>query len=331
MTDNPVKVYFLGSGAISIPILDGLLRSEEVKVVGVGSQCKVQKDASKPIRTMTTPLIKHCAEIGLEVDKLATVNNEAYHQRFKDSGAEILVVASFGQILKPALLALPQFGCLNVHASLLPKYRGAAPVIAAVLNGDAVTGVTFMEMEAGLDTGGCYEMLELEIGKEETASELEMRLGNLAGQNIGRVIWDVVRNGKKPTPQSSEGVSYVGKVKKEDGFVKWDCTAERIVNMLSAYASWPCVFAKIPARNGKIKVIKITKAKSIELNCRGSHPGDILAFGKEGILVACREGALRIEELIPIGGKGLMTASDYLRGSPIPPDCPRMCDFASGD
>ena len=139
---------------------------------------------------------------------------------------------------------------------------------------------------------------------------------------------EVIRTVMKGLPLN---VIYWCKVKKEDGFVKWDCAAERIVNMLSAYASWPCVFAKIPARNGKIKVIKITKAKSIELNCRGSQPGDILAFGKEGILVACREGALRIEELIPIGGKGLMTASDYLRGSPIPPDCPRMCDFASGD
>ncbi|MBO4511712.1 MAG: methionyl-tRNA formyltransferase [Victivallales bacterium] len=331
MTDNPVKVYFLGSGAISIPVLDGLLRSEEVKLVGVGSQCKIQKDASKPIRTMTTPLIKHCDEIGLEVDKLATVNNEAYHQRFKDSGAEILVVASFGQILKPALLALPQFGCLNVHASLLPKYRGAAPVIAAVLNGDPVTGVTFMEMEAGLDTGGSYEMLELEIEKDETAADLEMRLGELAGQNIGRVIWDIARNGKKPTPQPTEGVSYVGKVKKEDGIVNWDCNAERIVNMIAAYAGWPCVCARIPARNGKSRAIKITKAKCIELNCRGSQPGDILAFGKDGILVACREGALRIEELTPTGGKGCMPACDYLRGSPIPPDCPRMCDFASGD
>ena len=331
MKDNPVKVYFLGSGAISVPVLDGLLRAEEVKVVGVGSQLKSQTDANKPIRTMGTALIRHCDEIGLEIDKVQTVNDAAFHQRFKDSGAEILVVASFGQILKKALLALPQFGCLNVHASLLPKYRGASPVIAALLNGDAVTGVTFMEMEAGLDTGGWYEMLELEICKGETAEELELRLGKLAGQHIGRVIWDVVRNGKKPTPQSTEGISYVGKVKKEDGFVKWDCKAERIVNMLAAYASWPCVFAKIPARNGKIKVIKITKAKCIELNCRGSQPGDILAFGKEGILVACRESSLRIEELIPIGGKGHMTASDYLRGSPIPPECPRMCDFVLGD
>ena len=331
MKDNPVKVYFLGSGAISVPVLDGLLRAEEVQVVGVGSQQKSQTDANKPIRTMGTALIRHCDEIGLEIDKVQTVNDAAFHQRFKDSGAEILVVASFGQILKKALLALPQFGCLNVHASLLPKYRGASPVIAALLNGDAVTGVTFMEMEAGLDTGGWYEMLELEICKGETAEELELRLGKLAGQHIGRVIWDVVRNGKKPTPQSTEGISYVGKVKKEDGFVKWDCKAERIVNMLAAYASWPCVFAKIPARNGKIKVIKITKAKCIELNCRGSQPGDILAFGNEGILVACRESALRIEELIPIGGKGHMTASDYLRGSPIPPECPRMCDFVLGD
>jgi methionyl-tRNA formyltransferase len=330
MPDNAVKVYFLGSGAISVPVLDGLLRSDEVEVLGIGSQCKIQKDSSKPIRTMTTPLIRHCEEKGIEVDKLATVNNDAFHQRFRETGAEILVVASFGQILKPALLALPKFGCLNVHASLLPKYRGASPVIAAVLNGDAVTGVTFMEMEAGLDTGGWYEMLELEIGKDETAANLEMRLGELAGRHIGRVIWDIVRNGKKPTPQSEDGISYVGKVKKEDGIVDWNCNADRIVNMIAAYATWPSVCARIPTRNGGTRAIKITKAKSIELNCRGSQPGDILAYGKEGILVACKEGALRIETLTPNGSKD-MPACDYLRGSPIPPERSRMCDFILGD
>lgn len=330
MQNNPVKVYFLGSGAISAPVLDGLLRSDEVEVVGIGSQCKVQKDATKPIRTMTTPLIKHCEDIGIQVDKLPTVNSASFHQHFTDTGAELLVVASFGQILKPALLALPRFGCLNVHASLLPKYRGASPVIAAVLNGDAVTGISFMEMEAGLDTGGWYEMLELEICKNETAAELEMRLGELAGQNIGRVIWDIARNGKKPTPQSEEGISYVGKVKKEDGIVNWDCSADKIANMVAAYTPWPSVCAKIPTRNGGNRAIKITAAKSIELNCRGSQPGDILAYGRDGILVACKQGALRIERLTPNGSKE-MPACDYLRGSPIPPERSKMCDFISGD
>ena len=330
MPGNPVKVYFLGSGAISTPVLDGLLRSDEVELVGIGSQCKVQKDMNKPIRTMTTPLIKHCEEKGISIDKLATVNNESFHQRFIDTGAEILVVASFGQILKPALLALPKFGCLNVHASLLPKYRGASPVIAAVLNGDAVTGISFMEMEAGLDTGGWYEMLELEIRKNENAADLELRLGELAGQNIGRVIWDIARNGKKPTPQSDKGISYVGKVKKEDGIVNWDCNAESIANMVAAYTPWPSVCARIPTRNGGTRAIKITEAESIELNCRGSQPGDILAFGRDGIIVACREGALRIERLTPNGSKD-MPACDYLRGSPIPPERSKMCDFILGD
>ena len=329
MSEEPVKIYYLGSGQISVPVLSGLLAAKEVQVVGIGSQAKTNKPG-EPARTKTTPLIKHCEENGIQLDRIPSVNKPEFHQRLISSGAEMLVVASFGQILKPALLDIPRFGCLNVHASLLPKYRGAAPVIAAVLNGDKVTGVTFMQMEAGLDTGGSYGMFQLEVQEGEKAEALEMRLGELAGQHIGQVIWDIARNGLKPVPQQEEGVTYVSKVKKEDGIVNWDCEAFHIVNMLAAYSHWPCVRARIPIKNGKSKVIKIVQARSVELNCRGTHPGDILAFGRPGILVACNGSALLIERLIPEGSRE-MSAKEYLCGSPIPPERSRMCDFILGD
>ncbi len=330
MSERRIKTYYLGSGSISVPVLCGLLRSDLVEVVGIGSQRKALKSARGPVRTMTTPLIKYCEANGIQVDGLASVNNEEFYERFRSSGAEILVVASFGQLLKTTLLELPKYGCLNVHASLLPKYRGAAPVISALLNGDRVTGVTFMEMDAGLDTGGAYRAFELEIKEDDNAASLEERIGELAGLHIGQVIHDIACCGLKPVPQPEEGVSYVKKVNKEDGIVEWNRDAGQIVNMIRAYSPWPSVRARIPSRNGTSRVVKITEATSMELNCKGSRPGDILAFGAQGIIIACGEGALRIQRLIPEGRKE-MAACEYLRGAPIPPERSRMCDFISGE
>ena len=145
MSSSKVRVYFLSSGRIGIPILDALCRDTELELVGIGSQ--PDKEAGRKKKLAPTPLAFHAQELGLAVDKPLTVNSSDYHEHLKDLGVELLVVASFGQILKPALLDLPRLGCLNVHASLLPKCRGAAPISEVILNGDEETGVTFMKMD----------------------------------------------------------------------------------------------------------------------------------------------------------------------------------------
>lgn len=327
---DKVKIYYLASGHISIPIFEKLRQSGIVSMVGVGSQEKASKQTGGPARSAKTPLVKYCESKGYEIDRYASVNTADFHSRLTSLGVEILVVASFGQILKPALLALPRFGCLNVHASLLPRFRGASPISAALLSGDAKTGVTFMEMEAGLDTGPVYRKSELDILPGDDSYSLELRLGELAADGIEQVIVDICRNGLVPAAQSEEGVSYAKRINKEDGLAKWDKPAVELANMVRAYSPWPSLRAKIPARNGNCKMVKITEAVAIESTDAGAHPGDILAYGREGILVACGTGALRIRRIVPEGRKE-MSAADYLLGSPIPPEHPFMYDFSVGD
>ena len=200
MSENKVKVYFLGSGDISIPIMEALRKAPGLELTGVASQKKESKGAG-PVRTIKSPLVKHCEKCGIPIERYPSVNKEEFHNVLRERGVELLVVASYGQILKPELLALPKYGCLNVHASLLPKYRGASPIVASLLNGDRVTGVSFMQMEAGLDTGPIYRMCELEILPDDNADTLEERLGKLAGESIEEVILEIVRQGLKPVPQ----------------------------------------------------------------------------------------------------------------------------------
>ena len=320
--EEKVKVYYLASGHIGIPILKALLESKRLDIAGIGSQKRAARE-NAPVRSSVSPLMKYCIDNGLQVDGLAKVNTEEFRGMLRDKGVELLVVASFGQILRPELLAIPRFGCLNVHASLLPKYRGASPIVAAIYNGDSRTGVSFMEMEEGLDTGGVYRTAELEIAADDNAATLEEKLGILAGRNIEDVIVDIARHGLKPVPQRAEGASYARKISKEDSWVRWERGAVEIANMVRAYADWPSTRILLPARDGGRRMAKIIKADPVESECPDAAPGTILRADKSGIAVACGKGALLIARLLPEGKKE-MDAGDYLRGYPIPPEHPFM-------
>ena len=318
MPEAKVKIYFLGSGPISIPVMHALMEAPNLELVGIGSQQKPDKGTG-PVRTKKSPLVCHCEAKGIPVDGIASVNTEEFHGMLRERGVELLVVASFGQILKPALLALPKYGCLNVHASLLPKYRGASPIVAALLNGESVTGVSFMQMEAGLDTGPVYRMCEMAIGSQDNAETLEERLGLLAGECIEEVILDIVRRGLKPVPQPAEGASYARKISKEDGVVRWEKSAREICGMIRAYTPWPCVRTILPTRGGKEKMVKIIDA--VEVGEETHAPaGSILKAGKNGITIQCGKGWLCLLRVLPEGRKE-MSAGDYLLGSPIPQEC----------
>ena len=328
MSESKVKIYYLASGHISIPILHALMKAPGLELMGVASQRKEPK-VSGPVRTKKSPLVIHCEEKGISIERYQSVNSEEFHSVLRERGVELLVVASFGQILKPELLALPRFGCLNVHASLLPKYRGASPIVASLLNGDRVTGVSFMQMEAGLDTGPVYRMCELEILPDDNADTLEERLGVLAGESIESVILDIAHHGLKPVPQCSEGCSYAKKICKEDGKLCWCRSAEEICNMLRAYTPWPCVSTTFPAKDGVETMVKITRVEPLP-DEQDALPGTILETrtvsepdekGKlvkiKGIVVKCGKGRLLLKKILPNGRKE-MDAWAYFVGMRIP-------------
>jgi methionyl-tRNA formyltransferase len=312
--NTPVRLYYLASGKLGIPIFDALRTHPKVSLLGVGSQ--PDRAAGRKQLLLATPVASHAEAQGFKVDRIASVNTPDFLDQLRRLDIELLVVASFGQLLKPELLSIPRVDCLNVHASLLPRFRGASPINMAILRGDDKTGVSFMRMEAGLDTGPVFCQYEIPIPEHENADNLEQRLGQLAADHIGDVIWRIAREGLQPTPQLDAAATYARKIKKHDGAIRWDLPAGQILRMILAYSPWPRVAAVVPAGKGP-KRIQITDADVVDGVTPVTRPGTVLAQGRDGLLVACGQNALRIQRLIP-EGRAEMKADDFLRGNPIP-------------
>ncbi len=311
----PVRIYFLSSGNIAIPILDALRSDPRVQLMGIGSQPD-RPVGRKQILTPTA-FARHALESGFEVQRLSSVNKQEFLDELQEKQVEILLVVAFGQLLKAPILALPKYGCLNVHASLLPKYRGACPINAAILNGDAETGVAFMQMEAGLDTGPVYHTCRTLIGETETTGELEERLGKLAADNIGQILWSIAREGLQPVPQPPTTEPNVRKINKHDGAIDWSASAQHICNMVRAYQPWPRAFTYLPVQ-GQMRRIQVIAATAHSTQSSGAKIGQVLPDDSDELCVACGSGILHIHRVIPEGRKE-MAASDYLRGNPVVP------------
>lgn len=315
MSDNQsVKVYFLGSGRLGTAVLTALSQDSRVELCGIGSQPDRPVGRKKTITP--TVFASHALAMGYEVDRLESVNSEEFLEKLRSLGVEILLVVAFGQLLKAPLLALPMFGCLNVHASLLPKYRGACPINAAILNGDRETGVAFMAMNKGLDTGPVYQIERLEISPEENAEELEARLGQLAAAHIGEVCWKVAREGLQATPQPETKEPNVRKISKSDGLVDWQDSAERLARKVRAYFPWPKVFTAVPGPNGTRRNLQIVRAEAVSAGTLSGVPGTILPGEAGSLRVACGDGVLVIHRVVP-EGKREMDADAFLRGNPL--------------
>jgi methionyl-tRNA formyltransferase len=228
----------------------------------------------------------------------------------------LLVVVAYGQILPQTILDLPPHGCLNVHTSLLPKYRGAAPIQWAIANGDAETGVTIMKMDAGLDTGPVLSTCRTPILPADDSQILHDRLAQLGAELLAETIPDFVAGKIQPQPQPAEGSTYAAKIKKEDGQIDWNLPAEKIWNRLRAFTPWPGAFTFLrnaepcSASPAKPQLLKIWKA---EVLAKSGGAGEVLSVEKSGLVIGCGQGALRILELQREGGKRL-AAEQFLAG-----------------
>ncbi len=238
-------------------------------------------------------------------------------RRIRDDGVEALralqpdlcVTAAFGQILSQEVLDIPHMGTVNVHASLLPQYRGSAPVNWALIHGETVTGVTTMMTDRGIDTGDILLQKELAILPDETAGELTGRLALLGGELLVETIGKLLDGTCPRTPQDESRMSYYPMLTKQMGLMDWSKSAHALVNLVRGLNPWPCAYT--PSPHGTLKVLS---ARAEEAS---GVPGTVLeADDKRGLLVACGEGALRIETLQAPGGRA-MAAHDYLRGHPM--------------
>ncbi len=311
--NRKLKVFFMGSGAFSVPCLAALAESGTIELVGIVTQ--PDKAAGRKHTLTPTPLGKWADDNRLPCLRAVSVNTPEFLEIVKKANPDIIVVVSFGQLLKEAILNTPEFGCFNVHASLLPKYRGASPITTSLLNGDPETGVTFMRMEKGLDSGPVFEMHRLPISPDITNGELEHELSLLAARQLERCLLRIAAGELTPVPQPREGVTIAVKIRKSDGAVDWHEDAEVIARKVRAYYNWPSMVFRVQLKNRLVNV-KITRASGTSWESPQAVPGQFVAYTNNKMMIRCGKGSLVIERIIPEGKKE-MAVADFLNGSHI--------------
>lgn len=308
MIDEKIKIYFLGSGDIAVPVLAELTERKDIHIAGAGTQ--IDRPAGRKRLLTPTPVGIWAEQHGFPLDKIGNVNTPEFKSRLEELAPDVVLVISFGQIIKPELLEMNGVVWVNVHASLLPAYRGASPIASAILNRDHATGVSFMRMDAGLDTGPVYRMLEFPLKGNEKADELELVLGGLSARHTVEVMRGILSGELKAEPQDNNRASLTRKIKKEHGVINWSNDASAIEAMIRAYHPWPgAAFSLNGAGVGTN--IKIVEARVIE-DMTGT-PGQILRADKNHWIIACGKGALELARVVPQGKKE-MNGADFLRG-----------------
>ena len=306
-----VRIYFLGSGEIAVPVIDRIYRSDKFELSGICTQC--DRPAGRAKALLPTPVGVWAEKNNIAATKPLSVNDPAFISKLKDLNPDIILVISYGQILKEDFLKIPKISCVNAHASLLPKYRGASPITAAILNADRETGVCFMKMEKGLDNGAVYKEIKISLHGDEYADSLELELGKLAAKNVEEVLYDIFSGKIHPKEQDHSKASYVGKIKKNDGNINWNMSAVEIERKIRAFYPWPGVYFNINTPKGP-KKINITNGKVV--NDLTGRPGEVIKADKTGWIISCGSGALKIVKLIPEGKKE-MAGEDFLLGTKI--------------
>lgn len=295
-----MRIIFFGTPSFAVPSLEALLQSEE-EVVAVVTQPDKRKGRD---RLSSPPPVKELAvDKGMKVLQPARIKESVFIDELKSMNPEIIVVVAYGKILPSQILRLPQHGCINAHASLLPKYRGAAPVQWAIINGEKKTGITTMLMDEGLDTGDILLQEETEISDEVTAETLSRRLSDIGAALLIKTIKKIKDGSLKPIPQEGSP-SYAPPLKKEDGRLNWARTARDIFNFVRGMYPWPSAYCYLNKER-----IKITRVKALE----GSGIAGRVEKADEEIIVGTGGGLISIIELQP-EGKRLMTAKDFLQG-----------------
>lgn len=300
-----MKLIFAGTPAFSATVLRDIVAAGH-QVLSVLTQ--PDRPTGRGMALRSSPVKELALASGIEVLQPHTLRDLPVQARVRAVGAEVMVVAAYGLILPRAVLEIPRFGCINVHASLLPRWRGAAPIQRAILAGDVETGVCIMQMESGLDTGPVLLSEKLPIAADDTAGTLHDKLAILGGRLIVEAL------GKMPLPlnlQPETGVTYASKIEKVEAPLDWRLPAIQLARQVRAFNPYPGATVSL---NGS--TVKVWRAEAQAET--GGSPGAVIASDGRGILVACGEGSLRLAELQKAGGKRL-SAGAFLAGNPVLP------------
>jgi len=305
-----LRIIFMGTPELAGVCLEALLREPAVSVVAVVTQ--PDRPKGRELKLQPSPVKRIAARAGLPVLQPEKAREENFLAELRRLQPDLIAVAAFGQILPKSILELPRFGCLNVHTSLLPKYRGAAPIQRAILNDEPETGVTIMKMDVGLDTGDILTQRATPILPDDNAETLHDRLAGIGAELLVRTIPDYVAGNITPRPQQAELATHAPKIRKEDGRVDWCLPARTIWNRIRAFTPWPGAFTHLPTPP---RLLKIWQAEVVSQN---GPAGEILNADKTGVVVGCGQDALRILTLQREGGRQ-MSAQEFLAGHALKP------------
>jgi methionyl-tRNA formyltransferase len=299
-----MRIVFMGTPEFSVPTLRALCGAGHEVALVVTQPDRVKGRGGKP----SPPEVKVAAlELGLSVIQPEKLTDPGVMEALKKADPDAIAVVAFGFILKQDVLALPRLGCVNAHASLLPKYRGAAPIQWAIAGGEEKTGVTAMLMDQGMDTGDILLQREVAIEPGDTGGSLHDRLAHVAAELMVETLEGLRAGNLTPAPQDNSRATYAPMLKKQDGKIDWSLPARTIALRVRAFDPWPGTFSLLGE-----KQLKITKA--VAEKAESSKPaGTVISADKNGIIVSCGQGALKVLEVQP-PGKRRMSAREYLAG-----------------
>ena len=311
-TDLPaLRLGFAGTPEFAVPALDALRKAHRICAVFTQPDRPAGRGQplhASPVKTLAT---LH----GLPLHQPASFKSPETLATLQSLRLDALVVVAYGLILPPAALQSPKLGCINIHASLLPRWRGAAPIQRAVLAGDAKTGVTIMRMEAGLDTGPMLAARAIDVRAEDTAKTVHDRLARLGAELIGETLDGLKAGRVHEVPQRAEGATYAEKITKAEALIDWREDAVQVWRRVRAFNPWPIAETRL---NGA--QVRIWEAETRAGDAPGAEPGRVLGATHDGIDVACGAGVLRILRL-QLAGRKVLTAGEFIKGQRLDGAC----------
>jgi methionyl-tRNA formyltransferase len=303
-----MRVLFIGTGKIGVPVLRWLLKSEEHELVGVVTQ--PDKPVGRAQRIEAPPIKVALRKSKVPILQPARIKKEEAVAEIRALASDVIVVMAYGQILPRTVLEIPRIACLNLHASLLPKYRGAAPIQAAIVAGDRETGISVMYMDGGLDTGDVLLQKRLEIAADETGGSLHDRLSQVAPDALHEAFAQIQAGTAPRIPQDSSAATYAPKLEREHGRIDWKEPVALIERKIRAFNPWPGAYTLLREDSGREQKLKIF-SPTLMAQTKGA-PGEAFRSGNS-LIIAANDGAISLGE-VQLEGKRRMSAAEFLRG-----------------
>jgi len=306
-----LRIVFCGTPAFAVPSFELLSRDPDFQIAGVVTQ--PDRPRGRGHEMHSSPVKKAAAAAGIPVYQPEKIKSEEGFDHFTQLAPDVVVIIAYGQIISPRLIGIPRLGWINLHASLLPKYRGAAPINWAIVNGETRTGVTTMQIDAGLDTGPTLLKYETEIARDETAPALRARLAVAGAPLVAESLKKLDRGEITPMPQDNSQATVAPVLKKSDGLIDWERSARIIYNKIRGLQPWPGAFTTFRGKGCQIW------GKPLQPISAGGMPGVMLPTQEDGLLVICGSNSVLRVEHLQLEGRKRVTDAEFMNGARIVP------------